>query len=418
MRLALLSPLPPEQTGIADYAAQLRRALNEAGVEVLTPLQGQKPIDSLAAARRWIAERDWSGVDVVHAELGGGRIGEFFVLSALSRMAKRPALSATAHDPERLVWRPVHAAWPAIERSRLLPRLTRQALAVLSDPHTLWAERRLAKRIDGLVTLTETGGARLARRMGVPRSKLSVIPHGTLPIAPLPLPPHPPVRLLYFGFIYAGKGIEDLIDALGRLVAAHPDLGQQVRLTIAGGTSPDITFGAKTSYLDGLRQRVSRRGLEQVVEWGLDVDARDIPHLVQTHHVMVLPYRESLKLSLLGQMRGTSGALAWAIACERGAITSNARSFAEEIESGNGQSYKQGDVAALAQAIEGLLQEPQRVHDWAHHAALLAKARNWGTTGERFRAHFQAAIERHTGQPWRNERTLRALSQTRQERST
>lgn len=40
MRIALLAPLPPEQTGIADYAAHLRSALRERGLEVLTPLEG------------------------------------------------------------------------------------------------------------------------------------------------------------------------------------------------------------------------------------------------------------------------------------------------------------------------------------------------------------------------------------------
>lgn len=37
MRIALLAPLPPEQTGIADYAAHLRNALIELGLEVVTP---------------------------------------------------------------------------------------------------------------------------------------------------------------------------------------------------------------------------------------------------------------------------------------------------------------------------------------------------------------------------------------------
>lgn len=58
MRLALLSPLPPEQTGIADYAAHCRAALNHAGIDVLTPLQGQRPIACLTAANAWVAECD------------------------------------------------------------------------------------------------------------------------------------------------------------------------------------------------------------------------------------------------------------------------------------------------------------------------------------------------------------------------
>lgn len=405
MRLALLSPLPPEQTGIADYAAHFRRALNTAGIEVLTPLLGQRPLDSLAAARRWVDERDWSKVDVVHAELGGGRYSEFFALCALARLPQRPALSLTAHDPERLVWRPVHRWWPGIERSAVVPRLARQALAVLSDPHTLWAERRLARRLDGMVALTETGATRLASRMGLPKSSVSVIPHGTVALPAVPLPPILPVRLLYFGFIYSGKGIEDLVDALGRVVTANPELASQVRLTIAGGTAPDITFGAQGSYLDGLRKRVAQRGLESLVDWDLDIDARDIAPLIQRHHVMVLPYRESRKLSLLGQMRGTSGALAWAIACGRGAITSDARAFAEEIQSGNGEAYKQGDVAALAHRLERLLAEPLRVRVWSQQATELAQLRDWRHTGEHFRAHFEAAVLRHTGQPYKGRRS-------------
>lgn len=397
MRLALLSPLPPEQTGIADYASQCRRALNAAGIDVLTPLLGQRPLSSMADAHRWVAERDWSKVDVVHAEIGGGRHSEFFALCALAGLPQRPALSVTVHDPERLVWRPVSRLYRALERSRLLPRFAMQVLAVLFDPHTMWAERRLARRLDGLVTLTDTGAARLAARMRIPRTKVQAIPHGTLDLEPKPLPPLPPegpVRLLYFGFIYSGKGIEDLVDALAQVREQHPEQADQMRLTIAGGTAPDIAFGAHGSYLEALRARVKAKGLEAVIDWDLDIDARDIPPLIQRHHVMVLPYRESRKLSLLGQMRGTSGALAWAVNCGRGAITSNARSFAEEIRSGNGQAYPQGDVGALAKILAAVLADPSLTQTWADRAAELARQRQWPETGEVFRAYFEGLMQR------------------------
>lgn len=390
MRVALLSPLPPEQTGIADYAAHWRRAVQSAGVHVLTPLQGQKPLHSFEAARRWVAERDWSKVDVVHAELGGGRHSEFFVLKALAAMPVHPRLSATVHDPERLVWRPVSTLWRRLDAVRWLPGAVSKALAVLVDPHTLWTERRLARRLDGVVTLTQTGAQRLSRRMKLPPGRVRVIPHGTLPLPTQPLPLLAPVRLLYFGFIYAGKGIEDLVDALGRLRQQQPELADQVRLTIAGGTAPDIAFGGRHSYLDGLRARAASLGLQDQIEWVLDVDERDIPELVGRHHVMVLPYRESRKLALMGQMRGTSGALAWAVAAGRGVITSDARAFAEEISHGNGQAYPQGDVAALTEALAGVLREPERVAHWARAAQALSEQRAWSRTGRAFAAYFSA----------------------------
>jgi glycosyltransferase involved in cell wall biosynthesis len=393
VRLALLSPLPPEQTGIADYAEHLRRALAAIGMEVLTPLLGQPPLRDLASAKRWVAGQDWRGVDVVHAEMGGGRLSEFLALSALASMPQRPALSATVHDPERLVWRPVHPWWQTIEQSKYLPRVARQALAVLMDPHTLRAERRLAAQLDGLVALTDTGARCLASRMGVPLSKVSTIAHGTLSLPAAPLPPLAPIKLLYFGFIYSGKGIEDLIDAVGRVLAEHPTWRDRLSVTIAGGTAPDVTYGNETSYLDGLRARVAQCGLNGLVNWALDVSTDDIAALVQAHHVMVLPYRESRKLALLGQMRGTSGALAWAMAAGRGVITSDARAFAEEVSTGNGVSYPQGDVDALAGHLVRLIEQPTLAQAWAERAQQLGQARAWPVTAPRFEAHFRQAIQ-------------------------
>lgn len=389
MRVALLSPLPPERTGIADYAAHWMQALRAAGVEVICPLQGQVMPRSLDAARAWVAERQWSGVDVVHAELGGGRDGEFFVMSALAELADRPALSVTVHDPERIVWRPVSALWRALDRQRWLPAWLAKVAAVLVDPHTLWRERRLAARLDGLVTLTRTGGVALCKRMRVRPESLTVIPHGVLPLPAAPLPPSSPIKLLYFGYIYQGKGIEDLVDAIGVLLRQHPELADQVSLTIAGGTAPDIAFAGGRSYLDELRDRVAAQGLSTLVHWELDVDTACIAPLIQQHHVMVLPYRESRKLSLLGQMRGTSGALAWAIGCGRAVITSDARAFAEEISQGNGLAYPQGDVGRLAQALHTLLTEPGRLQVCTQAAAAVAHGRLWARVGEQFASHFE-----------------------------
>ena len=394
MRLALLSPLPPEQTGIADYAAHFRAALNQAGVDVLTPLAGQRPIDSLAAAKAWVAERDWRRIDVVHAELGGGRHSEFLTLCALAALPNRPALSATIHDPERLIWKPVNRVWAMVNGMESVPRQAKQAVALLSDPATLMAERSLARQLDGLVTLTQTGAGRLIKRMKLQVERVSVIPHGTVILPHRPLPDLSPIRLLYFGYIYSGKGIEDLIDAMGKVSAQQPELAGRLRLTIAGGTAPDIAFGSQGSYLSALRARVERRGLTGHVDWEFNVDERDVPDLIQRHHLMVLPYRESRKLALLGQMRGTSGALAWAIACGRGAITSDARAFAEEITHGNGSAFKQGDVAGLALQLEGVLNKPEILKQWGDRASAVAQERAWPMTGQRFVGHFQRAIAR------------------------
>ncbi len=399
MRLALLSPLPPEQTGIADYAARCRLALNQAGVEVLTPLQGQRPITSLAAAKAWVAERDWRRVDVVHAELGAGRMAEFYTLCALAALPARPALSATLHDPDRLVWQPISGVSRWAWHSPWLPRPVSALLGGLAAPFTLMAERRLARQLDGVVTLTAGGGQGLLKRMKLRPDVLSVIPHGVPAVPMRPLPPLEPLRVLFFGFIHKGKGIEDLIDAIGRLRARHPDQAGRVRLTIAGGTAPDFAHGRRGSYVAELQARIERRGIATQVDWELNVDERDIPDLVQRHHLLVLPYREPHHLWSLGQSRGTSGVLAWALACGRGAIVSSARSLAEEVDAGIGATYPQGDVAALTQQLLAVLTEPQRLQAWAERAHALALTRDWPTTGQRFAGHFQRTAERAPSKP-------------------
>jgi glycosyltransferase involved in cell wall biosynthesis len=394
MRLALLSPLPPEQNGLADYAAHLRASLNQAGVEVLTPLAGQRPVETLAMARTWVAERDWRGVDVVHAELCGGRHSEFLILCALAALPNRPALSATVHDPDRLIWKPVSRLWAFVNGLASLPPPAKHAVALLSDPSTLVAERRLARQLDGLVTFTQTGGGRLVKRMKTPVDNVSVIPHGVVTLAQRPLPPLDVIKLLYFGFIQRGKGIEDLIDALGRVKTQNPDMAALLLVTIAGGMAPDGGLTSRTTYLEQLRQRAERRDVLGLIQWELDVDERDVPDLVGRHHLLVLPHHDPRPLNLIGQMRGTSRVLAWCIACGRGAIASDAQAFAEEVSHGNGAAFRQGDVGALTALILGVLEEPEVLRKWASRAATLAQERAWPMTGQRFVGHFQRAISR------------------------
>jgi glycosyltransferase involved in cell wall biosynthesis len=390
MQIALLAPLPPEQNGIADYAGHLKQALEDLGVRVRTPLLGTG--NDPQAARQRVAEADWSGITLVHAEIGGGRLAEFHALRALRQRFPHLPLTATVHDPERLVWRRASLPWPLSLASSFRSPLPEIA-TVLADPLCLHEERQLARQMTRLITLTKAGNQSLRARMGLQQAQMAVIPHGNLPIAPLPLPPLRPLKLLYFGFIYRGKGIEDLLEALARLFVDKPALRPRVRLTLAGGSEPEMAFGPSGSYLEQLRQRIRELGLTDLVGWHLDLPAGDIPHVIQSHHVMVLPYRESSKLKILGKLRGTSGALSWATACGRGVITSDARSFAEEVSHGNGEIYPQGNVAALKDALMRLCEQPQLAQSWADRAAILGRERVWSLTAERFEQLFQQACE-------------------------
>nr|WP_272494224.1 glycosyltransferase [Stenotrophomonas mori] len=372
------------QNGIADYAQAWMTAVRAAGVEVVVPPQQQGQWDTADAGF-------WQGIDGVHAELGGGRGPEFLALEQLRARFPQLPLSATVHDPERLVWRS-----PSLPRGpgrwlAAAPRPLPQLLALSQDRRTLARERALARRLDALVTLTRSGGQVLAERLQVGADKVHFIAHGNGVFAPQALPDTVPLQLLYFGFLYPGKGIEDLLDALARVRRQRPDAA--VRLTLAGGSAPELAFGRRGDYVAGLRERARRLGIGDWIQWRLDLPAAQIVPCVQAHHAMLLPYRDSKKLALLGRMRGTSGALSWANACGRGVIASDARAFAEEVSHGNGDVFAQGDSAALAERITALLDAPARAAEWAAGAAALGQQRQWPRIAARFAALFASLQE-------------------------
>ena len=142
MRIALLAPLPPEKNGIADYANHFKTALEQLGVTVATPLTGVE--GSTVAIKQAIARFDWQSVDLVHAELGGGRLGEFLALRELRKAHPALPLTATVHDPERMVWRREQLPFPLNLMERL-PSPLPQAAVVLADPLTLREERHVAQ---------------------------------------------------------------------------------------------------------------------------------------------------------------------------------------------------------------------------------------------------------------------------------
>ncbi|MHB8563021.1 MAG: glycosyltransferase [Acidiferrobacteraceae bacterium] len=392
MNVALLSPLPPEQTGIADYAAALRAAIEGPGMTVSAPFQDLPEGLGPESIRRWITERDWTGIDLVHVELGGGRLREFVAVEALQERHPRLPVTATVHDPERLAWRPERL--PAgLDCLKKHSGALYQVAVLAADPIMLRRERRVASRCQRLVTLTHKGALALSARMRVPHQKIVVIPHGNGHVPPRPMPSYPPLRALYFGFICRGKGIEDLIAAMAWIVGHEPGLHDSIQLTLAGGASPDMAFGRGEDYLAGIVRRIETLGLSDRIKLRIAVPAADIPGLIQDHHVMVLPYRESRKLSWLGQLCGTSGALSWANACGRGVLASDTRAFDEELARNNGRIFPPGNSETLAQCLVDLCRTPGLLHSWALAAQALGREREWSDVGQRFRTLWEELLK-------------------------
>ena len=394
MRLALFSPLPPEASGIADYADLFRNALVGHGVEVVAPVPGGQWPQHAHELSRLADTMDLSGFDVAHFELGGGRIRPFLMLRHLLARHKNTVFTATVHDPERLAWR----GW-GLSRFERLPRCVQQALTVVTDPLSVAREQQAAQRLDAMVTLTHGGADALALRMRVPRGKIHVIPHGVSSAATRALPSLQPVKVLFFGYVFPGKGIEGLLQALVLLRERNAASFTDIRLTISGGSAPSMMLRRVGDYVGELRAEVQRLGLSEHVSFETDLAEARIPELIQDHHVMVLPYEDSHKLSLLGRYLGSSGAAAWAIASGRGLLVTDARAMPEAVSAGNGAVFAQRQPAALAELFERIVAERSLLSHWARAAEQLAAERAWPRIAAHFIDVFNGAIAARPSAP-------------------
>lgn len=378
MKIALLAPLPPEPSGIANYAAYLKQSLEQLGVSFVIPPAGLPIKQQMDYLRR-------QGIALAHAEFGAG-LTRYFPLAQRLVHAGIP-VTATVHDPERLVWRTFGNGW--LEK---LPALAQKAITLLGHPYSLHQEQQLAKRMHRLIPLTTAGADGLQHKLGVDQARICMIPHGVPDIPPKALPPTQPLRILMFGFLYPGKGIEDLLAAIRLAFDQMPTLAPQLKFTIAGGSKPIMLAGQKVDYVAQLRTKIEQMQLQTAVSVQTDFPEAALPELVQSHHLMILPYRDSQKIRLMGRLYATSGALAWAIACGRGALVSDARAMPSEVAYGNGAAFPQQDPTALAAWLQRLVQQPELVGKWADAAQQLAQSRTWPEIGRRYHEVFQQVM--------------------------
>jgi glycosyltransferase involved in cell wall biosynthesis len=166
------------------------------------------------------------------------------------------------------------------------------------------------------------------------------------------------------GNVQAWKGQDVLVEAMARVVRAHP----AARCLIVGGV-----HRAGRKYADELRRRVAALGLEERVSF---VGFRDdVPDVLQALDVVV---HASVRPEPFGRV------ILEALALGRPVVASDAGGVPELIEhERTGLLAAPGDVPALAACIERLLAAP------AEAAAMAARGQAWAR--ERFSLARQVA---------------------------
>ena len=173
---------------------------------------------------------------------------------------------------------------------------------------------------------------------GVPVVPMAIPP--LVELGPTPLPPGPPWRLLFFGFVRPYKGLELAIDAVAALIRR----GVPVELTVAG-----LFWGPVEPW----RERIAAAGLDAMVSLrpGYVPDA-EVQELFAAHHIVVAPYRSATQSAIVP------------LACAAGrpvAATSVGGLAGQVVEGVSGALALSVDAPGLADAVERVLADLERL---------------------------------------------------------
>ncbi len=221
----------------------------------------------------------------------------------------------------------------------------------LAEPYLAPVHAELRERaadVDGFIATNRSYAEQMAKVLGVPAGRMHRVRLG-IDVESFAqsgaAPAERPFVIGYLARLCPEKGLHLLVDAVRSLVERRG--ADALRLRIAG------YLGARDrDYVSGVMRRIREWGLEQVVESCGEVDRRQKIDFLGSLHVLSVPttYREPKGLFALE-----------ALAAGVPVVLPRHGSFPEIVEeTGGGVLFEPASAAALARALESLIDDPAR----------------------------------------------------------
>jgi glycosyltransferase involved in cell wall biosynthesis len=357
--VAMVGTYPPTQCGIATFSAALANAMVKAepgcDVDMIELVESRGPLSgrvihqvvngnaaSMDVARLRLDEHDCV---IVQHEFGiyGGTDGDE-VLALLDEV-RRPIITV------------LHT---------VLERPSPYQRDVIDD---------LCARSAAVIAMTQAACDRLLRCFDVDHRRVLLIPHGAHENPSLPTdrrPGHQP-RILTWGLLGPGKGIEAGIDALALL----QDLIPPPHYVVAGETHPKVKRSSGERYRESLIDRAAAKGVGHLVDFDNSYrDVSSLNRLIHSADVVLLPYES--------RDQATSGVLVDAIASGKAVVATDFPHARELLSGGAGIVVAHDAPEQLAAALGRILRDHSVASAMEAAARRLAAPMMWSAVGQRY----------------------------------
>jgi glycosyltransferase involved in cell wall biosynthesis len=287
--------------------------------------------------------------DLVHAELGGGALREFYAALMVARTGH--PLVVTVHDAPRPVWFPF--MFSAFRRSERVARV----MLLATGPVGRRLERYVMRSAQTVCATTPSGLVAIKNAFPIVSERLTLIAYPVsdrLLSEPAAFPaPEGALRIAFHGHWMPGKGIERLVSAVSQL----RDEGVAVCATLLG----DVSHAAGLERSQRYRARVLRQIEDLELQASVAVPGYiDDDHLSPTlakFDAVVLPY-DRLPTSHRRHVASLSAAAHDAILAGVPVVCSGARAIGDlVVDEVNGLIYSDMPGDSLVDSLRRLALE-------------------------------------------------------------